>query len=172
MPSSKLVYIAILAIMAAGPVPALAADVAVTSASNATGLCQSALPVFDGVIRKRPLAIQNEGTSDAFISCAMTFDEYVAYPSKATVYAGSIDGAAHQVSCTAITGRARGFNYRATKTITVPASGDPVAFVWEAYDFYLGASNFPSPLLSLTCLLPPGTGLNDTYVDSTVFIPT
>ena len=33
--------------------------------------CQAALPVFDGQIRKRPLAIQNEGTSNAFITCAL-----------------------------------------------------------------------------------------------------
>jgi len=39
--------------------------------SSATGFCQPALPVFDGNIRKRPTAVANEGTSNAFVSCSM-----------------------------------------------------------------------------------------------------
>lgn len=38
---------------------------------NATGFCQPALPVFDTNVRKRPTAVANEGTSNAFVSCSM-----------------------------------------------------------------------------------------------------
>ncbi len=44
---------------------------AVSMAANATAFCQTALPVFDGNVRKRPLAVTNEGTSNAFISCSI-----------------------------------------------------------------------------------------------------
>ena len=37
--------------------------------SHGTANCQSALPVFDGNIRKRPAAVANEGTATAFVTC-------------------------------------------------------------------------------------------------------
>jgi hypothetical protein len=36
---------------------------------HGTASCRSALPVFDGNIRKRPAALGNEGTATAFITC-------------------------------------------------------------------------------------------------------
>ena len=35
--------------------------------SNAVDTCQGSLPSFEGALRKRPLAIVNEGTSNAFV---------------------------------------------------------------------------------------------------------
>ncbi|HST45355.1 MAG TPA: hypothetical protein VLK29_09045, partial [Luteimonas sp.] len=54
----------------------LAASVAQTARAeeyrqNATGLCQAALPAYDGLIRKRPVAIRNEGDAAAFVSCSL-----------------------------------------------------------------------------------------------------
>lgn len=40
-------------------------------AVGATGACQAALPAYEGQIRKRPLAIANEGTQAAFVSCSL-----------------------------------------------------------------------------------------------------
>ena len=40
--------------------------------------CQPALPTFDGSIRKRPKAVQNEGTSIAFITCGFSGDNFAA----------------------------------------------------------------------------------------------
>src|SRR5690606_41548022 len=40
--------------------------------ANGSGVCQAALPNFEGQIRKRPLAIQNEGTATAFVTCSPT----------------------------------------------------------------------------------------------------
>lgn len=45
--------------------------------SNATGVCQAALPAFDGLVRKRPLAVQNESTGHAFVTCSLTTDTIV-----------------------------------------------------------------------------------------------
>lgn len=42
-----------------------------TEAANATAFCQGALPVSDTQIRKRPLALRNEGTATAFASCSV-----------------------------------------------------------------------------------------------------
>lgn len=37
--------------------------------------CQGALPSYEGKIRKRPLALANEGDSAAFITCALSSDD-------------------------------------------------------------------------------------------------
>ncbi len=42
--------------------------------ANATSYCQAALPAFEGAIRKRPLAVQNEGTTNAFVTCSFTME--------------------------------------------------------------------------------------------------
>lgn len=59
---------------AAGAPKALATTVNRHELQNATGLCQAALPNFDGQIRKRPTAISNEGTGIAFVSCSLVGD--------------------------------------------------------------------------------------------------
>lgn len=38
--------------------------------SNATGFCNGSLPSFEGALRKRPLAIANQGATPAFVSCS------------------------------------------------------------------------------------------------------
>lgn len=37
--------------------------------------CQGALPSYEGRIRKRPLALANEGDSAAFVTCALSSEE-------------------------------------------------------------------------------------------------
>lgn len=41
---------------------------------NATGACNGALPGFEGALRKRALAIANEGSTIAFINCSVPTD--------------------------------------------------------------------------------------------------
>lgn len=50
--------------------PAGAAEV--SEISMAVDRCQPALPAFDAAFRKRPLAMQNESTSPAFVTCGFT----------------------------------------------------------------------------------------------------
>ncbi|MEO6138716.1 MAG: hypothetical protein ABIP11_08660, partial [Luteimonas sp.] len=71
---------------------------------NATGACQSALPVFDGQIRKRPLAVQNEGTSAAFVSCSfMDTDRSVNGVTDVFLYADNNTSSSVTVNCTLVT---------------------------------------------------------------------
>lgn len=133
--------------------------------SNAGGLCQAALPAYDGLIRKRPLAVQNEGTADAFITCALTsVDAGAGNPEQVDIYARSNNGVAHTVTCTAVSGFAADTNQFVAKTITVPADGSQVRMTWLPADFTATTGTLPSKLLSASCVLPPGSGLNDTYV--------
>lgn len=144
--------------------PATAATRVVNNVSNAAGICQSALPAFDGLIRKRPLAIQNEGTSNAFVTCAFTQTVSDLTAINASIYAKSNDNAAHTVTCTGVAGFAGSTTQASVKTRTVPADGGQVSISWSPSDFTGSTTNLPSYLFSVSCMLPPGSGLNDTYI--------
>jgi hypothetical protein len=141
-----------------------------TFSSNAVALCQSALPVFDGLIRKRPLAVQNEGTSNAFVTCAFTSEDDGGVPyvtTDYTIWARSNDGVAHDLSCTGVTGHATGSNEYVVKTVNLPADGSQRALVWSGADFADHAPTIDYFTFAASCNLSPGVGLNDTYVNFT-----
>lgn len=124
-----------------------------------TALCQSALPVFDGVIRKRPLAVQNEGSEQAFVTCSFITQGQIAI-NYAALWAASNDGTAKSLTCTGVTGFKSGPNQFVTRTIDLPASGIQQSVVWMPFDFVGTSGVFPSSHFSVSCALPPGAGIN------------
>lgn len=140
---------------------AFAAELPRVFSSNPAGRCQAALPAFEGHIRKRPLAIQNEGNATAFVTCAFRSQVYATELQAFTLAFASFDGATHSVSCTGITGYNSGTNQYVVKTATVPATGQS-ALSWIPADFG-GAFNYN--LLSVSCSLQPGVGINQTIVN-------
>ena len=50
-------------LLAALPATSPAAEISRLVFSQAVAVCQPALPAFDGLIRKRPKAVANEGTA-------------------------------------------------------------------------------------------------------------
>lgn len=135
---------------------------------NAVGPCQAALPAFEGRIRKRPLALQNEGTSSAFVSCAFSSltpgSGVNGFISKVVVYAASNDGAAHLISCTGVSGYNGGTNQYIPKSRQVLANGQQAELIWYAFEFSGSPGVFPSAIFSVSCNLEPGVGLNDTQI--------
>lgn len=131
--------------------------------ANAPSICQGALPNFDGVLRKRPLAVQNEGVGDAFVSCAWSTETF---PVRLHVQAGAIGGQAASLSCTLVSGtQGNAFVRVATKSIDLPADGAQQELTWRPEDFGQPAgSEFPDAFLALTCKLPPATNLGATYL--------
>jgi len=130
--------------------------------ANATSYCQTALPVFDGNVRKRPLAVQNEGSGDAFVTCSFT-GQVVELRGAVLVLVnnGSSDAS---LSCTGVTGLNNSVNEYVTKTVVVPASGIN-ALVWLGNDFAGAPDTIPGlGLFNVSCKLPPGTGLGKSYV--------
>ncbi|MEO6138715.1 MAG: hypothetical protein ABIP11_08655 [Luteimonas sp.] len=126
---------------------------------NATGGCQSALPVFDGQIRKRPLAIQNEGTAPAFVSCSFMTPIINTGVSRVNLYADNNTGATLDITCTLVVGLSN-FDMPTylPKTISVPANSGLYVFEWTSVDN--GGVNFNSYAISASCNLPVGTGLS------------
>jgi len=136
------------------------------NAAGPTARCQSALPVFDGNIRKRPLGVQNEGSANAFITCSFEVDAVNATgnaPILLDTYFSSSVGPI-DVNCTAVSGFQGGTNEFVSQTIAIdPADPDEPQGngVWVDTDFEGGLG---SGLVSISCNLPPGVAINDTYI--------
>ena len=122
--------------------------------TTGSGTCQAALPAFEGLIRKRPLAIQNEGTAPAFVSCAthqlfnLIDPDYGIAVQLVNFGSSDVD-----VTCTAISlGKT---NTYLPRTVTVPAGGEYyVSYNLNDDEYFVGPFN---------CNLPPGTGIGLVY---------
>ena len=161
---------ATIAMAAMYSIPANAQSVHV-NASQPTARCQGALPAFETQIRKRPLAVQNEGTATSFVTCSFEFDagESVSGAELLDTYFTNLSGVEKTVNCTAVTGFSTGVNEYVSLSTVVPVptpddddlddTGNPY---WFAEDFLGGG--MASGLISISCNLPTGVGVNDTYV--------
>lgn len=125
------------------------------------GVCQPALPAFDVAFRKRPLAMQNEGSSSAFITCAFG-GIFNAVPSVKTASVGFTNTTAtpQTVNCTLVNARQGVQNAQYfPKSISVPASGSPIIhIIWTGTDNNGIAFTYPAA----SCSLPPGIGVQTT----------
>lgn len=133
--------------------------------TNPTARCQGALPAFETQIRKRPLAVQNEGTANSFITCSFEYDVVNAIGNSGVLldtYFSNNTAAAVNLNCTAVTGfqGEDSVNEYVAQTIAIPANGHANP-VWIDTDFENG---FASGLISISCNIPPGVGINDTYI--------
>lgn len=114
------------------------------------------MPVFDGVIRKRPLAVQNEGSAPAFISCSFMGNTSIPGITDVVLYANSNNASATSLTCMLVTGVSGGSDaprYLA-KTVTMPGNSRLNQFSWRFEEFGLLDN-----LTSASCNLPVGTGL-------------
>ena len=126
------------------------------------GRCQGALPSYEGAIRKRPLAVQNEGGISAFVTCAFLTDQYNTNVSGFRVHAATNNGQAATLHCTAVVGYQNGGPFYAAKSVALSNSGAQGSIYWSEVDFD-GPISASQPI-SLSCSLPPGAGLNDMYL--------
>ncbi|NLA68707.1 MAG: hypothetical protein GX856_10795 [Gammaproteobacteria bacterium] len=156
-----------LAVAAVYSVPATAQEFH-ANASQPAARCQAALPVFDGQIRKRPLSVQNEGTRGAFITCGFEFNAGNAVnfaPVMVDTYFYNANDADATVTCTGVTGWNGGDNEQVALELVIPSrSTDPTDgnLTWFDTDFEGGGME--TSLIAISCLLPPGVGINDTYI--------
>lgn len=142
--------------------PAQSATIVRNFSANATSYCQTALPVFDGNVRKRPLAVQNEGSSNAFVTCSFTAQATDA--NLVTLIANNIGASPASLTCTAVTGLNTGANEYVVKTVVVPASGWQ-GMQWTGADFNGSPAKIPGiGLFNVSCALPPGVGIGNSVI--------
>jgi len=129
---------------------------AASSVSTAVGSCQASLATYEAGLRKRPLAIQNGGTTSVFLTCSSQSGYNAIAVDAAIVIAKNLNAAAVEVSCTLVDGPLPGLASYYTKTLTFPP-GQFGVFGWAASEYGLttfsGSENF-------SCKVPPGVEIN------------
>ncbi|MBC7989294.1 MAG: hypothetical protein H7Y19_06900 [Luteimonas sp.] len=136
---------------------------AATSASTASGSCQGNLPASDTNLRNRPLAIKNEGSSAAFVSCAVPTPYNPESVDAAVVFVTNTTAAAINVSCTYVDGGLQPNVVFHPKTVAVPANAF-APIIWEPAEFSLTTFSLYA---NFSCNVPPGVELNVVGLDYT-----
>lgn len=132
-----------------------------TFSSNPSARCQPATPASEAQFRKRPLAMVNEGATTATINCAFEMEVGESLGQAVELWASNSTATAKAVTCTAVSGWETRTNEYLPQTVTVPANSQAATpFFWEDIDFAGGTGG----LISVSCAMPTGTALNDTYV--------
>lgn len=118
---------------------------------NAAGFCQPALPAYEGSIRKRPTAVANEGSSNAFVSCSsLTQAEDSTGISEIYLTLYNRTAAPISATCSLVHSFQAG-GAIVPKTLSIPAN-DRQFFQWTAAEFGLESIQFAN----WSCNLPPG----------------
>ena len=131
---------------------------AATSAATAVGSCLANTTEADVNLRKRPLAMRNEGATAVYVSCAAQYGFNPDVVESATVVAINTNAAPVEFTCTLVDGAliASDLIFFYPKTITLPSNGAAV-MNWFASDnggtTFTGFENF-------SCLLPPGVEID------------
>lgn len=129
---------------------------------NATGTCNGALPAFEQSLRFRPLAVANEGTTNAFVTCTQ-LNRFANDVNIVLAYVQNPTTDPKTISCTLVTGRDSYAKSSYPKSITL-AAGEFNAIVWTASD------NNGAPFLdlsNLSCNLPDGAELEIVGIETT-----
>ena len=142
-------------LLAAAPANAITRNIGLQQ--NASGACQVTMSVYESVMRKRPLAMQNEGTSAAFVTCSpatlkgITANDTLGYNIRLI----NLGNTVADVNCTAVVGSQGviGPVYVTRSTNVVGSSCAVVTF--RTFDGYTTTVPF-----NFQCLLPPGTGIS------------
>lgn len=133
-----------------------AVDLLSTNGTGPVGNCQAALPTYEGNIRKRPLAITNEGSGAAFVTCALTTEEVSLNVQSFATRISNLSAAPATVSCTAVVGdELEGADYIAKSATLAPNSSGTLTWNTADNDGLLFAKS-----VAISCNLPPLTGLN------------
>jgi len=125
--------------------------------SHGTANCQAALPVFDGNLRKRPLAFANEGPGNAFVTCDT---DSISIASEGTftlidVFFANNGTGTPAIDCTLVNIGASATTYHPKTTGPMPP-GEGGFIAWSVSDN--GGERFRAPAIS--CNLMPQTQIN------------
>lgn len=151
----------------------------VQDSANASANCQGSKTNYDAQLRKSPLGVINESNARAYVTCTFNTLRDQAdstLGSSIVSYFGGFfinnTGVDKTVACTGVVGYENGTpgstQIYVTKSVLVKANRaqpDPQ----NGYIFFDSTDQGLAPgsyyqLVSMSCSLPGGTGINDTYV--------
>ena len=150
----------------------LAAPARANDWSNAVDVCQGARSSFDDDLRKRPLAINNEGTQPSFVSCSIRaplgqINGGGTNVTQIIVLLTNRASTAQSVSCTLVDGVAAPFPSFPALYLPKTVDLQPGSFgVINWFDFETEAGRYRLP--NLSCALPPETEVNIVQMNTAV----
>lgn len=121
-------------------------------------MCQGSLPSFEGALRKRPLGINNEGTTTSFVSCSLRAPLGEIDVETITVLLTNRSGNAVDVSCTLIDGTAPPVGQPRYQTKSVAIGTNAYQLVGWTREADNGGESYAIP--NLNCALKPGVEIN------------
>jgi len=155
--SSKLTFAGILSVFSIAAIGAAdAATVGRFFFQNAGSACTGARPTYEGALRKRPLAIANEGDVPAFVTCSPTADANGANGKSALTFATNHGTTAIELNCTLVNGNELDSALYTPQT-KILQPGEAAGIGWTPT---LPATTFPKPGLGISCTLPPNVELS------------
>lgn len=149
-----------LATLIALPMESHAADVTRDHVRAAADVCRPALPAYDGMVRVRPLAIVNESSSVAWVTCAVTGDIVGTTSVIEVVFTGIGSGTR---TCTLVSWRAHSSGTTGVSTIGYQSGSTSTFQGWESrirwtHAIHNGGARYASAAVS--CPLSPGDGIH------------
>lgn len=158
----KFTAIASLALVAgiALPLDSHAADVTRDHVRAAADVCRPALPAYDGMLRTRPLAIVNESSSVAWVTCAVTGDMVGTTSVIEIVFTGAGSGTR---TCTLVSWRATNTGTTGVSAVGYQPGSTTALEGWESrirwtHAIHNGGARYASAAVS--CPLAPGDGIH------------
>ena len=152
------------------PVAVNAEEVPQIIASSSMAHCQAFTPGVTNTITNRVIGSENTGTKNLGIACAFEVDAATMTGDgvqSVTLFLNNHGTAPFNVPCTLAVGPEGAFSYFISKTTTVdPGVQNSVTFTPE--DGESEDAGFGDYLVGMTCVLPPKSIVNDTYVAYTV----
>jgi hypothetical protein len=154
-------------------VSAGAATRPVSFQQNGTGACQITLSVYESVVRRRPLAIQNEGSTPAFVTCSPVSlqgagaNDVEGYTVRVVNRGSSLVN----VSCTAVIGSdgvASPAPVYSVKSANV-GGGSSAIIAWRTLDTTGYSTAVP---FNFQCNLQPGIGISIIEINQNLDIGT
>lgn len=128
---------------------------------NASNACQGALPAFAGTLRSRPLAVQNEGETTAFVTCSLPTEGAFGNINRLSVWFKNQNSGTRAVHCTGVFGAVRGpIADSVVKGVVVPGGGGMAGLTWRPEDTG-GTLKGPA---NVSCALGPGVGVTDLFI--------
>jgi hypothetical protein len=119
--------------------------------------CQAALPAFEGAIRKRPLAVQDEGSSTALVTCG--FHGHASRQStQLALGLANTTGERIMVTCTLVHAWASFAPQHVTRNFNM----GPHSEAGGSWNASIDNGGTPFSRAAASCALPPGIGI--TYV--------
>jgi len=124
---------------------------------NASGACNGALPTYEGALRKRPLAVRNEGDTSAFVSCSIPGSQTDGGYSVVGAYFTNNGDAEAVINCTFVDGSVISPTQYYPGSLALPP-GQTYFIRWDMEELGVGEgfTNWPN----LSCNLPPQTEIS------------